>query len=148
MNIKMKIFIFPPNSLILADLVERFGHKPLALQNKIEKLVRNPEIDAPPLNITDEILNRGLKYVTVETPAGIRGRLGVMNPLIEEAEAAIIVNNAKYSFGCVGCYESGQYIIYLIKRKKIPILEIEYPTDENQAKEMIKKIRDFLSGLT
>ena len=27
----MKVFIVPPNSLILFDLVERFGHEPLSL---------------------------------------------------------------------------------------------------------------------
>ncbi|HPS89461.1 MAG TPA: DUF2112 family protein, partial [Methanosarcina vacuolata] len=26
-----KVFIYPINSLILADLVERFGHKPLTM---------------------------------------------------------------------------------------------------------------------
>jgi len=143
----VKIFVYPPNSLILADLVERFGHQPLALQSKIEELVRNPEIDAPPLNITDEILNKGLKYVTVETPAGIRGRLGVMQDLIEAAEAAIIIQNARYSFGCVGCYEAGQYIIYLIKRRRIPLLEVEYPADEDESVIMITRIRDFLANL-
>ena len=147
----MKIFIYPPNSLILADLIERygadFGHEALVLQSKIEQKVRNPEIDAPPLNITEEVLNRGLQYVTVETPAGIRGRLGLMSEFIEAAEAAIVVKNARYTFGCVGCYESGQYLIYLIKEKKIPTLELEYPSNEDEAKIFIQKIKVFLGKL-
>ncbi|MDY6959178.1 MAG: DUF2112 family protein, partial [Halobacteriota archaeon] len=35
----MKVFIFPPNSLILSDLVERAGHEPLALMKKIGERV-------------------------------------------------------------------------------------------------------------
>ena len=49
-----KIFIFPPNSLILADLVERFGHRPLMLQSEIRKRIINPDIDSPPFNITEK----------------------------------------------------------------------------------------------
>ena len=37
----MKIFIDPPNSLILFDIVERFGHEPLsamaAIQERIDR---------------------------------------------------------------------------------------------------------------
>ncbi|MDP3035680.1 MAG: DUF2112 family protein, partial [Methanobacteriaceae archaeon] len=36
----MKVAIFPPNSLILADLIERRGHKALVLQNEIRKKVK------------------------------------------------------------------------------------------------------------
>jgi len=143
----MKIFIFPPNSLILAELVERFGHEPLYLQSNIEKLVRDPEIDAPPLNITNKTLNKGLKYVTVETPAGIRGRLGLVGDLIEEAEASVIIKDPKYSFGCVGCYESGRYMIYLIKEKEIPYIELDYPSTEDEAEDMIVNIKQFLENL-
>lgn len=44
----MKIAIFPPNSLILADLVERRGHEPLVIQKEIKKKVTDPEIDSLP----------------------------------------------------------------------------------------------------
>ena len=31
----VKVAIYPPNSLVLADLIERKGHTPLALQKQI-----------------------------------------------------------------------------------------------------------------
>ena len=70
-----------------------------------------------------------------------------MSDLIESGDAAIIIKNSKYSFGCVGCYEAGQYIIYLMKERRIPTLEIEYPSDEEEAKIMVRKIKDFLENL-
>ncbi len=48
----MKIFIMPPNSLILFDLVERFGHEPLSLMKALRDRVTSNEIEAPPLNVT------------------------------------------------------------------------------------------------
>ena len=33
----VKVAIYPPNSLILADLIERKGHTPLALQKQIRQ---------------------------------------------------------------------------------------------------------------
>ena len=35
----MKVFIVPPNSLILFDLVERFGHEPLSLMGVLRERV-------------------------------------------------------------------------------------------------------------
>ena len=83
----MKVLVYPSNSLILADLVERFGHEPVVLMKEVAKHVRDAEIDAPPLNITEEDLKRSLKYVSVEEPAGLKGRIGLLAPLLEEAEA-------------------------------------------------------------
>ena len=50
----VKVAIYPPNSLILADLIERKGHTPLALQKQIRQKIKDPEIDSPPMNITEE----------------------------------------------------------------------------------------------
>jgi putative methanogenesis marker protein 5 len=41
----LKIAIFPPNSLILSDLVERRGHEPLSLMKEVRKKVTDVEID-------------------------------------------------------------------------------------------------------
>ena len=143
----MKIFIYPPNSLILSDLVERFGHEPLVLMSEIQERVTNPDIDSPPLNITEKDLKRGLHYVAIEAPSGIRGRMGVIGPLIDEAQAAIIIENANLNFGCLGCARAANYIKYLIRKKNIPILTIQYPTDESSAKLMVQQIKKFLQDL-
>ncbi|MDP2841631.1 MAG: DUF2112 family protein, partial [Candidatus Methanoperedens sp.] len=71
----MKVFIYPTNSLILSDLVERFGHEPLAVMQEISKRVSTPGLDSPPLNITPEDPKIGLKYAAVEVPSGVRGRM-------------------------------------------------------------------------
>ena len=47
----MKVFIDPPNSLVLFDLVERFGHEPLSAMAAIQERVDNLEVDMPPMNV-------------------------------------------------------------------------------------------------
>ena len=147
----MKIFIYPPNSLILSDLIERYGtqygHEALVLMSAIEEHVTNPDLDSPPLNISEADLKLGLHYVAIEAPSGIRGRMGVIGPLIDQAEAAIIIEDADINFGCLGCARAANYIKYLVRKKDIPIISIKYPTDEAAAKLMIKQIKDFLQKL-
>lgn len=147
----MKIFIYPPNSLILSDLIERygsqFGHEALVIMSVIEEHVTNPDLDSPPLNITEDDLKRGLHYVAIEAPSGIRGRMGVIGPLVDEAEAAIVIENADMNFGCLGCARAANYIKYLVRKKDIPILSINYPMDEASAKLMVRQIKDFLENL-
>ncbi|MFP4170134.1 MAG: methanogenesis marker 5 protein [Methanomassiliicoccales archaeon] len=143
----MKIFIDPPNSLILYDLVERFGHEPLSTMETLKERVRDKDIDSPPLNITLEDVKKGMKYAGIEVPSGIRGRLGVFGPLIDQADAAITMSETPYSFGCVGCHRTNLMMRYLIKKRDIPLLEIEYPSDEEEAKDMVRKVKEFLEGL-
>lgn len=143
----MKIFVFPPNSLILADLVERLNHEPIVIMREIKRKITSPEIDSPPLNITDEELAKGLRYVAVEAPSGVRGRMGVLGPLIDKAEAAIIVENADFAFGCSGCARTNTLVKYLLKQKNIPILEVKYPSTVEEAKIMVGKIFEFLTNL-
>ena len=42
-----KILIFPSNSLILSDLVARFGHEPLTLMRVIRRKITEVGIDSP-----------------------------------------------------------------------------------------------------
>lgn len=143
----MKVFIVPPNSLILYDLVERFGHEPLSIMKAVKEKLTDLEIDSPPLNVTPEDVKRGLKYAGIEVPSGIRGRLALWGPLIDQAEAAIVMEEAPYNFGCVGCHRTNEMVKYLLRRKKMPILEVPYPRDEEDAKIMVSKIKEFLEGL-
>ncbi|ABR55220.1 conserved hypothetical protein [Methanococcus vannielii SB] len=142
-----KVFIFPPNSLILADLVERFGHKPLMINNAIGEKVRSLELDTPPLNITDEDPKKGLKYAAIEVPSGVRGRMSLIGPLIDEAEAAVVMVHSPIGFGCVGCERTNELTKYLIRRKDMPVLNIEYPSSDEDAKIIVKKITTFLESL-
>ncbi len=143
----MKIFIDPPNSMILFDLVERFGHEPLSSMALIQEKVDNIEVDMPPMNVTLDDVVKGLKYAGVEVPSGIRGRLAIWGPMIEAADAAIIIENPPFSFGCVGCDRSNELTKYRIKRRGIPALTVQYPSSEEEAKTMVGQIKDFLGGL-
>lgn len=143
----MKIFIDPPNSMILFDLVERMGHEPLSTMALLQEKIDNIEVDMPPMNITLDDVVKGLKYAGVEVPSGIRGRLAVWGPMIEAADAAIIIDNPPFSFGCVGCDRSNELAKYRIKKRGIPTLAVTYPSNEEEAKTMVGLIRDFLGGL-
>jgi len=143
----MKVFIYPTNSLILSDLVERFGHEPLAVMQEISKRVNTPGLDSPPMNITPEDPKIGLKYAAVEVPSGVRGRMALNGPLISKADAAIIVRDPVVSFGCMGCARTNELVNFLIRAKKIPILDLEYPSSEEEAKEFVYKISQFLKSL-
>lgn len=143
----MKVFIDPPNSLILYDLIERFGHEPLSTMAALQERVDNIEIDMPPMNVTLDDVVKGLKYAGIEVPSGIRGRLAIWGPMIEEADAAIIMEGAPFSFGCVGCERSNLMVKYLIQRRQIPVLHVEYPEDEEQGKLVVAKVKEFLENL-
>lgn len=143
----MKIFIDPPNSLILFDLVERFGHEPLSVMATIQERVDNLEIDMPPMNVTLDDVKNGLNYAGIEVPSGIRGRLAVWGPLIDQAEAAIIMEDAPYSFGCVGCHRTNLLVDYLVRKRKLPTVEIDYPRTEEEARNMVIRVKEFLEGL-
>lgn len=143
------IFIYPTTSFILFDLVNRFGHKPLTVTTQIRDLVTNLSVDSPPLNITQEDPKKGLKYAAIEVPAGIRGRMSLIGPLIEISDAAIIVQNAPANFGCSGCNRTNELSKFLIRSKleKKYILEIKYPETEEQAEFFVNSIFNFLNEI-
>jgi len=143
----LKVVIFPPNSLILADLIERKGHEPLVIQREIRKKVNSPEIDSPPLNITEKEPIEGLKYAAIEVPSGVRGRMAIFGPLIDEADAAIIMEDAPFGFGCVGCARTNELCMFNIRKKNIPVLEVKYPTSREETMELVNKINEFLDSL-
>jgi putative methanogenesis marker protein 5 len=142
----MKVLVYPPNSLILADLVERGGHEPVVLMREIGEHVRDAEIDAPPMNITEEDLKRALRYVSVEEPAGLKGRIGLLAPLLDKAEASIILTDAPPTFGCMGCAVADEFFKYLVRKKGIPTLEVRYVGGDNMD-EMIAAVMKFLEEL-
>jgi len=143
----LKVAIFPPNSLILADLIERAGHEPLTIMKELSDRVRDVEIDSPPLNITSEDPSKGLKYASAEAPSGVRGRLAIFAPVFEKADAIVVLKNAPMSFGCLGCARTNEFLLYLIKTMPVPKLILEYPTNEEDSKIVIKEIFDFLKGV-
>jgi putative methanogenesis marker protein 5 len=143
----MKIAMFPPNSLILEDLIERSGHEPLSLQNQIKQKVTDPEIDSPPFNMTEEDPIKGLKYAAIEVPSGVRGRMSLFGPLIDVAEAAIIMDESPFGFGCIGCARTNELSVFYLRKKGIPTLELKYPTNQDETRDVVNKINTFLKQL-
>lgn len=141
------VFIFPTTSLILSDLVARFGHTPLSAAMQIREIVQTPGLESPPLQITPEDPKKGLRWAAVEVPAGVRGRMSLYGPLLDRAEAAIIVNNADFSFGCMGCARTNELLMFLIRKKGIPVLDLEYPANEEEGVEFVAAIKQFLDSL-
>lgn len=142
-----KVIVYPPTSMILSDLVERMGHKALVVPERVRELATVNDIQSPPLNVTPEEPKKGLRYAAVDVPSGVRGRMALIGPLIEEAEAAIIVEDPGWLTGCAGCSRTNELVRLLIRTKGIPVLDLNYPTDDMEAKLFVHKIRAFLEGL-
>ena len=73
--------------------------------------------------------------------------MSLLGPLLDQAEAAIIVSNPDFAFGCMGCARTDELVEFLVKQKKIPILELSYPADEDEGIIFVRKVRDFLTSL-
>jgi len=142
-----KVFIYPTTSLILSDLVARFGHAPLSAALQIRERIQTPGFESPPLQITPEDPKKGLKWAAVEVPAGVRGRMSLYGPMIEEAEAAVIIHDADFSFGCMGCARTNELIQFLIRKRGIPALDLRYPRTDEEGIEFVAAIRQFLREL-
>lgn len=142
-----KVFIYPSTSLILSDLVSRFGHKPLGTALSVREKIQTAGLDSPPLQMTPEDAKKGLRWAAVEVPSGVRGRMSLFGPLIDEAEAVILIHDPDFAFGCMGCARTDELVEFLVKQKKIPILELDYPADEEEGAIFVRSIRDFLKGL-
>ncbi len=142
-----EVFIYPATSLILSDLVARFGHKPLGTALSVRERIQTAGLDSPPLQMTPDDAKKGLRWAAVEVPSGVRGRMSLFGPLIDKAEAAIIVRNPDFAFGCMGCARTDELVEFLVKQKKIPILELDYPADEEEGIIFVRRVKDFLTGL-
>jgi putative methanogenesis marker protein 5 len=142
-----KILIYPATSLILSDMVTRFGHTPLSSAVAIRERVQTAGLESIPLQITPEEPKKGLHWAAVEVPSGVRGRMALYGPMVAECDAAIIVNDADLSFGCMGCARTNELLKFLIRHKDVPRLELDYPTDEAEGVEFVAAIKRFLVGL-
>ena len=82
-----KVFIYPTTSLILSDLVARFGHQPLSAALQVREKIQTAGLESPPLQITPEDPKKGLKYAAVEVPSGVRGRSSFGKPRVPRGTA-------------------------------------------------------------
>ena len=141
------VFIYPSTSLILSDLVMRYGHTPLSSALAIRERIQTSGFESAPLQITPEDPKKGLKWAAVEVPSGVRGRMALYGPMVESCDAAIIVDNADLAFGCMGCARTNELLLYLVRQKKVPRLELNYPESEAEGIRFVAEIKKFLAGL-
>ncbi len=142
-----KVFIYPATSLILTDMVTRFGHTPLSSAVAIRERIQTAGLESVPLQITPEEPKKGLRWAAVEVPSGVRGRMSLYGPMIGESEAAIIINDADLAFGCMGCARTNELIKFLLRQKAMPILDLTYPQNEAEGLTFVAAIKRFLSEL-
>jgi putative methanogenesis marker protein 5 len=142
-----KIFIYPSTSLILSDLVARYGHTPLSSATAIREHIQTAGFESAPLQISPEDPKKGLKWAAVEVPSGVRGRMSLYGPMIDACEAAIIIDNADLAFGCMGCARTNELLLFLVRQKGVPKLELDYPKNEEEGVTFVAAVRKFLEGL-
>lgn len=143
----VKVFIYPATSLILSDLVSRYGHTPLSSAVAIRERIQTAGLESPPLQITPEEPKKGLRWAAVEVPSGVRGRMALYGPQIEACEAAIIINDADLAFGCMGCARTNELVKFLLRQRDIPKLDLNYPKSEEEGVQFVAAIKRFLEGL-
>ena len=143
----VKVFIYPATSLILSDMVARYGHTPLSSAVAIRERIQTAGLESAPLQITPEEPKKGLKWAAVEVPSGVRGRMALYGPMVEQCEAAIIINDADLAFGCMGCARTNELLKFLLHQKEIPRLELNYPKNEEDGVTFVAAIKRFLTGL-
>ena len=143
----VKVFIYPATSLILSDMVARYGHTPLSSAVAIRERIQTSGLESPPLQITPEEPKKGLKWAAVEVPSGVRGRMSLYGPMIEACEAAIIINDADLAFGCMGCARTNELVKFLLRQRDIPKLDLYYPKNGEEGVQFVAAIKRFLDGL-
>jgi putative methanogenesis marker protein 5 len=47
----------------------------------------------------------------------------------------------------MGCARTDELVEFLVKQKKIPILELDYPADEEEGIIFVRRVKEFLTGL-
>jgi putative methanogenesis marker protein 5 len=140
----MNILIFPYDSPILYDLVARCGHTPLGITEARAEL----DVDAgPPYGITHLHPTIGLQNCPVEVPAGVRGRIAILAPLLEKADACVFLDGV-YGFLESGCERTNLYMNYLIHEKGLPTFHLKIPANRDGIREMMEKMKCFFEELT
>lgn len=138
----MKVLIFPFDSPLLYDLVARLGHTPLGIVEAKEGM--RPEA-SPPYGVTSFYPTLGLQSCPVEVPAGVRGRLAVLTPLLDQADACVFMQDEE-GFCESGCEQTNLYVRYLAAQKGLPVLEVAFPDDRAGGRHLMETLKGFLGG--
>ena len=141
----MNIIVIPDGAMIIVPLIEKNGHNYLSPVNfsKYDNEVNlNPDFR---VNLSSE------------TPSGVRGRISLLMPLLDKADAAIILGQRplKYEpmydvlnelilFCGNGCNNAHSLAVSIVGQMDIPVLKLAYPTTRDEIIDLIDKVNLFL----
>lgn len=141
----MNVIVIPDGAMIVVPLIEKNGHTYLS-PNNFSKY--NNEVNLNP----DFKVN-----LSSETPSGVRGRISLLMPLLDKADAAIILGRrpANYTrmydvlnelilFCGNGCNNAHSLAVSIVSQMDIPILKLRYPTNREELIDLISKVNLFL----
>lgn len=165
----MKVALLPEGGVLITNLIYKNGHTPLQMTNMSPEKARDKDpyddevidYNAPPYNLNGSLIQEGNKYVGNEIPSGIKGRLTLADHIIKEAEAVIILgrapknrtrmydrlNSAILLYGGVGTGNFPKFLLYLLRKKNIPRLEMAYPTNKEELINIFERTNTFLQNL-
>ena len=141
----MNVIVIPDGAMIVVPLIEKNGHTYLS-PTDFSKY--NNEVNLNP----DFKVN-----LSSETPSGVRGRISLLMPLLDKADAAIILGRrpANYTrmydvlnelilFCGNGCNNAHSLAVSIVSQMDIPILKLRYPTNREELIDLISKVNLFL----
>ena len=141
----MNVIVIPDGAMIVVPLIEKNGHNYLSPTNFSKY---NNEVNLnPDFNVN----------ISSETPSGVRGRISLLMPLLDEADAAIILGRrpANYEpmydvlnelilFCGNGCNNAHSLAVNIVSQMDIPVLKLAYPTTRDEIINLIAKVNLFL----
>ena len=141
----MNVVVIPDGAMIIVPLIEKNGHTYLSPTNFSKY---NNEVNLDP----DFKVN-----LSSETPSGVRGRISLLIPLLEKADAAIVLGQrpAEYEpmynvlnelilFCGNGCNNAHSLAVKIVSNLNIPVLKLAYPTTRDEIIDLITKVNLFL----
>lgn len=165
----MKVALIPEGGVLITNLIFKNGHTPLQMYEMTPEKARKKDpyddelidYDSPLYHLNGRIVQTGNKYVSNEVPSAIKGRLSLAEHIIREAEAVIVLGRAPKNrirmydrlnstillYGGVGRGNFPKYLLYLLRKKNIPRLEMAYPTNRDELIKLFERTNNFLQNL-
>ena len=166
----MKVAIIPDSAMMILNPVIKSKHQLLSNfehmyrekenQDMIEECRKDVHKSSQkPYSISNLNLNIGNRYCGSETPSGVVGRMSKIGPIIDEADAIIMLTgksenhmydtlNELILFGGNACVNSIRLIESYIEKRGIPFLKLDYPHNREDIINMIDEENNFLNYLT
>ena len=165
----MKVALIPEGGVLITNLIFKNGHTPLQIYEMTPEKARKKDpydeelidYDSPLYNLTGRLVQAGNKYVSNEVPSAIKGRLSLAEHILREAEAVIVLGRAPKNrtrmydrlnstilfYGGVGRGNFPKYLLYLLRKKNVPRLEMAYPTNRDELIKLFDRTNTFLKNL-